>query len=135
MSNKMIAGILPYMPKKLVWIFSKRYIAGTTIQDAIRVSREFNQEGIKVTIDLLANFYKEQQSDLVPELVDVVNRFFAGEIERGGFKPVTVNEVRGYYRVDAWIWRLYLTFRKIDRSLHKLVGKHYPYILPGKIKR
>jgi hypothetical protein len=89
----------------------------------------------KVAIDLLANFYKEQRSDLVPELVDVVNRFFATEIEGGGFKPVSVSEVRGYYREDVWIWRLYLTFRKIDRSLHKLVGKHYPYILPGQIKR
>ena len=40
----------------------------------------------KVTIDLLANFYKEQQSDLVPGLVDVVNRFFATEIGSGSFK-------------------------------------------------
>jgi len=34
MLNKLIAGILPYMPKKLVWVFSKRYIAGETIEDA-----------------------------------------------------------------------------------------------------
>ena len=89
----------------------------------------------QVTIDLLANFYKEQRSDLVPVLVDAVNRFFATEIERGGFKPVTVKEVRSYYRQDAWIWRLYLTFRKVDRALYRVLGKHYPYILPGKIKR
>ncbi len=54
--NKMIAGILPYMPKKLIWIFSKRYIAGVTIQDAIRVSKKYNSDGIKVTIDLLGEF-------------------------------------------------------------------------------
>lgn len=89
----------------------------------------------KVTIDLLANFYKEQRSDLIPDLVDAANSFLATESEGDRFKPITVNEVKGYYREDVWIWRLYLTFRRFDRSLHKLFGKDYPYILPGKIKR
>ncbi len=56
MINKLIAGLLPYLPKKLVWIFSKRYIAGETIEDAIRESKELNSQGIKVTIDLLGEF-------------------------------------------------------------------------------
>jgi hypothetical protein len=89
----------------------------------------------KVTIDLLANFYKEQQPELVPDLVDEVNSFFTAHIEGGSFAPISVDEVKSYYREDAWIWRLYLSFRKVDRTLHKLLGKHYPYILPGKIKR
>jgi len=59
MLNKLIAGILPYMPKKLVWIFSKRYIAGEKIDDAIRVSKELNAQGIMVTIDLLGEFITE----------------------------------------------------------------------------
>lgn len=56
MINKMIAEILPFMPKKLIWLFSKRYIAGETIDDAVRVSRELNSHRIKVTIDLLGEF-------------------------------------------------------------------------------
>jgi proline dehydrogenase len=56
MINKLIAGMLPYMPKKLVWIFSKKYIAGETIDDAVQVSKEMNKQGIKVTIDLLGEF-------------------------------------------------------------------------------
>jgi proline dehydrogenase len=56
MFNKMIAGMLPYMPKNFVWIFSKRYIAGKKIEDAIRVSKELNKQKIKVTIDLLGEF-------------------------------------------------------------------------------
>jgi proline dehydrogenase len=56
MFNKMIAAMLPYMPKSFVWIFSKRYIAGKKITDAIRVSKELNKEGIMVTIDLLGEF-------------------------------------------------------------------------------
>ena len=60
---------------------------------------------------------------------------FSVEIQDGGLKPITAAEIRAYYRQDAWIWRLYLTFRKVDRAMHRLFGKDYPYILPGKIKR
>jgi proline dehydrogenase len=45
MINRLIANILPYMPKKLIWIFSQRYIAGETIEDGIRASKELNGNG------------------------------------------------------------------------------------------
>ena len=56
MFNKLIAALLPFMPKKLVWLFSKKYIAGNTIDDVIKVSKELNSKGIKVTVDLLGEF-------------------------------------------------------------------------------
>ncbi len=59
--NRIIAGILPFMPKAFVWLFSKRYIAGKTIEDAIDASRQLNQEGMMVTIDLLGEFITELQ--------------------------------------------------------------------------
>lgn len=58
MFNKMIAAILPYFPKKFIWIFSKSYISGETIEDAMRVSKEFNAKGIRVTLDVLGEFIK-----------------------------------------------------------------------------
>jgi proline dehydrogenase len=58
MFNKFIASILPYFPKKFIWIFSKAYISGETIEDAMRVSKEFNQNKIKVTLDVLGEFIK-----------------------------------------------------------------------------
>ncbi len=33
--NKLIAAVLPLMPQKIVWIFSRRYIAGQDLDDAI----------------------------------------------------------------------------------------------------
>lgn len=54
--NKMIAGMLPFLPKGFVWMFSKRYIAGKAIDGAIAVSHKLNQEGAMVTIDLLGEF-------------------------------------------------------------------------------
>jgi proline dehydrogenase len=58
MFNKLIASILPYFPEKFVWIFSRSYISGETIDDAMRVSRELNSKSILVTIDVLGEFIK-----------------------------------------------------------------------------
>lgn len=56
MLNRLIVNMLPYMPKKLIWVFSKRYIAGETIDDGLLASKLLNQKGIEVTIDLLGEF-------------------------------------------------------------------------------
>ena len=44
------------MPKRLVWIFSKKYIAGENIDDAVKVCHSLNGQNIKITIDLLGEF-------------------------------------------------------------------------------
>ncbi len=58
MFNKMIAALLPYFPEKFIWMFSKSYISGKTIEDAMRVSKEFNSQGMKVTLDVLGEFIR-----------------------------------------------------------------------------
>ncbi len=58
MFNKFIASILPYFPKKFIWIFSRAYISGVTMADAMRVSRELNAQGVRVTLDVLGEFIK-----------------------------------------------------------------------------
>lgn len=56
MINKLIASILPYLPKKFIWIFSRSYISGETIDDALKVSKDLNNKNIKVTFDVLGEF-------------------------------------------------------------------------------
>lgn len=58
MINRLISNMLPYMPKKLVWQFSKEYIAGETIEDAVNASKRLNEQGILTTIDVLGEFIK-----------------------------------------------------------------------------
>jgi proline dehydrogenase len=58
MFNKFIAAILPYFPKKFIWIFSRSYISGETIEDAMRTSKDLNSKKIKVTLDVLGEFIK-----------------------------------------------------------------------------
>lgn len=56
MLHKIISHALPYFPPKLIWQFSKNYIAGETIQDAIDVSKALNREHVMVTLDILGEF-------------------------------------------------------------------------------
>lgn len=78
MINKLIVGLLQYLPKSFVWIFSKRYIAGENLEDAVRVTKKFNGQGIKTTVDLLGEFltraqkveyYKKEYIKLIEESV------------------------------------------------------------------
>ncbi|HNR43117.1 MAG TPA: proline dehydrogenase family protein [Bacteroidales bacterium] len=56
MLNKLIASLLPFFPKKFIWLFSRSYISGETIEDAMRVANELNSKQIKATIDVLGEF-------------------------------------------------------------------------------
>lgn len=56
MLNKIITGLLPYMPKRAVWFFSRRYIAGETLDEAMAACRALNGGGMKITLDLLGEF-------------------------------------------------------------------------------
>jgi hypothetical protein len=113
-------------PSFLVWILKLLFL-----EDVMTRYYDFR----KVAVDIVANLIKEQRSEIVPAIVEVANRFLAGEIDGADFEPLSVKEVKSYYREDAWIWRSYLAARRIDRSLHRVLGKEYPFILPGRIKR
>ncbi len=86
MFNKLVTNILPYLPQWLVWIFSRRYIAGKTIDDGIRVSRELNHSGSEVTIDLLGEFIKtlEEAEENRQKYLDIIDRFTSEGI-KGNF--------------------------------------------------
>ncbi|MBW8333773.1 MAG: proline dehydrogenase family protein [Prolixibacteraceae bacterium] len=77
MLNQLLANALPYMPQKLIWIFSKRYIAGETIEDGIKACRQLNQQGIEVTVDLLGEFIKtiEQAEENKRKYIEIIDRF------------------------------------------------------------
>lgn len=89
----------------------------------------------QIVIDVLANLFKEKREDVIPALIVKANAFLEPEAGSDGFQPVTEEEVAGYYREDARIWSIYLSSRRLDRWLHRLLGKPYPYVLPGHIDR
>jgi proline dehydrogenase len=67
--NNLIVSAVQVMPKSVVGFFSKRYIAGEIIDDAIRVTRELNKQGIYATIDVLGEAVKNRE-----EAVDSKNK-------------------------------------------------------------
>jgi hypothetical protein len=114
-------------PSFLAWILRLFFL-----EDVVNRYYDFR----RVAIDLVANLHKEQRGDLIPGVIDVVNDFFGGEAAGLGIRPIEQKEVDSYYREDALIWTLYLSFRRIDRLLRtKILRREYPYILPGEIQR
>jgi proline dehydrogenase len=51
--DQAIARALPAVPKPVVQLFSQRYIAGSTLTDAVRVVQRLNRDGKLATIDVL----------------------------------------------------------------------------------
>ncbi len=110
--NKIIAGMLPYMPKKFVWIFSKRYIAGKTIQDAIAVSKKFNEEGILVTIDLLGEFITD-----LSQAEDNKNQYL------GIIENIEKNGVNGNYSLKPTMFGLLIDKDICYAHIREIVAK------------
>jgi proline dehydrogenase len=86
MLNKLISDILPFMPKKLVWVFSKRYIAGETIEEGLLASKLLNEKNLDVTVDLLGEFITtlEEAKRNKDEYVEIIERFTSENI-KGNF--------------------------------------------------
>lgn len=61
MLNKAIANIIAKMPENLVWIFSKRYLAGKELSDAVKVTQELNGRGVETTMDVLGEYIHNKQ--------------------------------------------------------------------------
>ncbi len=82
MINQAIANILPFMPKRLVWIFSKKYISGVNLSDAMRESVRLNDEGCSVTIDILGEYVSilAEAEDYKIQYIEVIEQFTAHKI-------------------------------------------------------
>jgi proline dehydrogenase len=92
MIQKLIAGIIPYMPQKLMWEFSKKYIAGAEIANAIAVSKKLNADGCMVTIDLLGEFITQlsQAEENKNNYLSIIQTFTDNQVQ-GNFsvKPTS----------------------------------------------
>ena len=89
-----------------------------------------------VTVDLIANFYKEGRAEYIPRMIETANKFFQKHMSSFNIEPITVQEVEKYYKSDAFIWKFYLAARKVDRFItEKVLRGKYEFRLPEKVKR
>ena len=85
----------------------------------------------QVSVDLAANLYKEQRSDLIPLALEKINAHAPDDSN-----PLTVEDLEKYYRWDKLIWVVFLALRRFDCSVKtKLLRQRYEFILPDKIER
>ena len=77
MINRLIANMIPLFPKKLIWVFSKRYIAGQSISEAVLASKQLNAENMKITVDLLGEFISDlsEATKNKEEYLEIIERF------------------------------------------------------------
>lgn len=85
MLSKIVVSILPKMPQRLVWIFSKKYIAGKTLDDALSVSKKLNNEGFRVTVDLLGEFIEDlsEAHETKETYLNIIDAFDKNNINGG----------------------------------------------------
>lgn len=116
MFKRIISNLLPLMPEKLVWHFSKQYIAGETIDDAIEAARKLKQQGIMTTIDLLGEFITSMDEakankDRYLEIIEAVRK----------------TEIDGNYSLKPTFFGLLIDKEKAFSHIREIVDKAASY--------
>ena len=62
--NRVLVATLPWVPKAIVGKVASRYVAGETLEDALRVIRALNAEGAMATVDVLGEEVGERAKAL-----------------------------------------------------------------------
>lgn len=52
------------MPENLVWLFSKKYIAGKTLESAVNLVKQLNSKGIYATLDVLGESVRTKEESI-----------------------------------------------------------------------
>lgn len=158
MINRLIASLLPYMPKKFVWLFSRRYIAGKTIEEALKASADLGRNGIMVTVDHLGEYIRDldQAREVKQVYLSMIDRF-----ERQGIsatyslKPSSFGMLMDFDTCLAHVREIvqkavdYNSFVRIDmedstcvdheielyRQLHQLWPHHVGLVVQAYLKR
>ena len=116
MFNKLLASMLPYFPKSFVWMFSKKYIAGSKLEEAIATAQKLNAENCHTTIDVLGEFI----TDL-------------SEAEANKQEYITVidtaekNNIKGNYSVKPTMFGLLLDKEVCFQHIEVIVAKAAEY--------
>lgn len=123
MINQIIASLLPHMPQKLVWLFSKGYIAGENLPEAIANAKKLNDQGLLTTIDVLGEFIttlEEAEANKVEYLKVIEEAEMAGVQGNYSLKPtffgllIDKNIAYGHIREVVAKAAVYGNFVRID---------------------
>lgn len=77
--NLLIVRLVQLMPKSVVGFFSKKYIAGETLQEAVDFVKKLNAKGIHATMDVLGESVANKEESIQAkkqalEVLDAINK-------------------------------------------------------------
>jgi proline dehydrogenase len=99
--DKAIVRMLPVVPKPVVQLFSSRYIAGSTLDEAVDVVRTLNREGKLATVDVLGEeITRESEAQAIAQAYcDVFTAIDQGELDANvSVKPTALGLNLSYER-------------------------------------
>ncbi len=59
--HSLLVKTVQTMPESIVWLFSKKYIAGKSLQSAVDTVKDLNSKGIHATLDVLGESIKTKE--------------------------------------------------------------------------
>jgi len=83
--NRALVAAMPLVPRPLIWRFSRRYIAGTGLEDAYRTVSELNAAGCSATIDVLGedSSNEQQVAAALGQYVEAIGEIDARSLDCG----------------------------------------------------
>jgi len=77
--NKLVIWFLPLVPKPIVYLVSKRYVAGAKLEDAVKTVKKLNSRGMLATMDVLGeSSTKEEECEAAVQeyfsVLDIIDK-------------------------------------------------------------
>ena len=110
--GRMVVGMLPLMPKFVVGKFSKRYVAGATLDDAVKVMKKLSAENACFTVDVLGE--EIASLDEAQFFIDEYDRVLEAIIENGLDANISIKPTAFGLLIDEAI-----AYQNIEKLLKK----------------
>lgn len=81
--NKIIIIIIPFLPKFVARFFSKKYVAGTTINQALDKIQKLNLNNESATIDILGEHTKEtkESNEITSNYIKIIEKIHSNNLD------------------------------------------------------
>lgn len=118
--HRALIGAMQHVPQPIIWQFSRRYIAGTRLEDAYRVVQQLNADGYTATIDVLG------EDSTRTEQVDAARDLYLGAL--AGIQSATL-DCNISIKLSEMGLRFDLDYcRQVVRTLLLTAGKHGNFV-------
>lgn len=91
--DRLVVSSLPLVPRSLVHVFASRYVAGPTLDDALRTIRDLAAEGAMSTVDVLGESVtrREQTAETRDQYLRTIDAIAAADLPANiSVKPTAV---------------------------------------------